>query len=59
VTSSSSSAPYKTEEEVDAAKVIIKTKLAEWDDIREKEIQEDWDRKEKLRLSQKRKRKGG
>jgi hypothetical protein len=50
VTSSSSSAPYKTEEEVDAAKVIIKTKLAEWDDIREKEIQEDWDRKEKLRL---------
>ena len=50
MTSSSSSAPYKTEEEVDAAKVIIKTKLAEWDDIREKEIQEDWDRKEKLRL---------
>jgi hypothetical protein len=39
-----------TEEEVGAAKTILKTKLAEWDAIENKEKQEDWDRKEKLRL---------
>jgi hypothetical protein len=39
-----------TEEEVGAAKIIARTKIAEWDAIENKEKQEDWDRKEKLRL---------
>jgi hypothetical protein len=39
-----------TEEDVGAAKIILKTKIAEWDAIKDKEKQEDWDKKEKLRL---------
>jgi hypothetical protein len=38
------------EEEVGAAKIILKTKIAEWDAVKEKEKQEEWDKKEKLRL---------
>ncbi len=40
----------RTEEEVGAGKIILKTKIAEWVATKEKEKQEDWDRKEKLRL---------
>ena len=39
-----------TEEEVGAAKIIARTKIAELEATKEKERQEDWDRKEKLRL---------
>ena len=39
-----------TEEEIGAAKIIAKRKIAEWDAIENKEKQEDWERKEKLRL---------
>ena len=45
-----------TEEEVGAAKIIARTKIAEWDAIKDKEKQEDWD-KTYNRLSKKRKRK--
>ncbi len=39
-----------TEEEVGAAKIIARKKIAEWDAKENKEKQEDWDKKEKLRL---------
>jgi hypothetical protein len=39
-----------TEEEVGAAKIILKTKIAEWDEVKRKEKQDELDRKEKERL---------
>ena len=39
---------------IDAAKVILKTKSAEWDAIKEKEKQDVLDRKEKERLDEER-----
>jgi hypothetical protein len=45
-----SEAVRETEEEIGAVKMILKTKLAEWDVIKEREKQDDLDRREKQRL---------